>query len=311
MSAYLTHLSFGLKNYKCMDEGEVKSCISLHRHAYFYGLAGPDIFFYNLFHIPFGQKKAGCMIHDHRSGAFIENMCLSLQKLFGEKKEIGIAYLAGFICHYEIDAATHPYVYDILDEKSGLKSAGRHFELEAAYDVYASVSMLAKLPSGIKQNRILSLTSLEKEVVTGLITRAYTKTFSKDAKGIYKVLPAVCNPYHMTRLEMKATFLCTYFAVTVLHDRFAVAEKALRFLEKFFIGHSVLSALFCNDEVYDLTIGNWAVYRNLCEDGLLETLKVMDRYEKWCLSSSCVNREKLMQVVGNKSYHTGKELEEE
>lgn len=290
MSAYLTHLSFGIKNYQCMDDGLVRKCIKSNRHAYFYGLSGPDFFFYDLPNCIHGRKKAGSLLHDEKSGAFIENMFLALKDYSGKEKEIGIAYLAGFICHYEIDSQTHPEIYEQIGEEPDLKGSGRHYELEAAYDVYASVAILGKLPSRLKQNRIMRLNKAQKRVITNLYQEAFFQTY---------------HEYRLTKFSMGIAYACATLAITCLRDPYGISEKILCRIEKCIFGYPVLSPLFCNDNTYDVTVEDWERYRINCEKGLIETLSVMDYYEEWLVWESAESFRKLNEAIGDKSYHFG------
>lgn len=271
------------------------------------GLAGPDFFFYDLADFVFG-KKSGTMLHEERTGTFLKNLFLFMQDLKGEKLEIATAYVAGFLCHYEIDCFTHPYIYAVIGEKSGMKGSGRHFEMEAAFDVYASVSMLGRLPSKVQQSRILSLKKKEASVVAELFTKAYGETYGdRERKKIFGRI-GKGSKYGFKKWEWKRAYLSSMVAVTCLHDKAGKREKCLRPIEKMVLGFPFVSPLFCNDYTYNLTISDWAEYRNLCENGMLETCKVLETFSNWLESGEAVDFLLLLEKVGNKSYHTGREI---
>lgn len=82
----------------------LKEIIRKNPNAYHMGLQGPDIFFYYL--NPYMRKRKNniCnILHEKNTGAFFDNLLEYTVVLETEDREICLAYIAGFLCHYALD----------------------------------------------------------------------------------------------------------------------------------------------------------------------------------------------------------------
>ena len=95
--------------------------------AFSFGLLGPDPFLFNL---PFICRYSSIM-HRERAGEFL----LALARRCHNRKQF--SYLAGFLCHYALDAQTHPLIVRMShkDHGSGWKGSMMHIALEHRLDV--------------------------------------------------------------------------------------------------------------------------------------------------------------------------------
>ena len=78
------------------------------RDVFAFGLLGPDPFlFYRCFVPPFVHRvnRYSSVMHRERTGDFL----IELARRSRRNQEL-FAYLAGFLCHYALDATTHPYI---------------------------------------------------------------------------------------------------------------------------------------------------------------------------------------------------------
>lgn len=141
MPAIMTHDFFGKDVY---DE-----CFSLigmtadERDAFLLGNQGPDPLFYIIIDPALKDfRNVGDVMHHDRPTSLICGMRLAFEALDGNDRASGRAYAAGFLCHYLLDAAMHPFVYaqqyGICDAGvAGLdRSAGSyvHAEIERDFD---------------------------------------------------------------------------------------------------------------------------------------------------------------------------------
>ncbi|MGI6230756.1 MAG: hypothetical protein ACOYJL_07620 [Tractidigestivibacter sp.] len=82
------------------------------RDAFALGCQGPDPLFYLEIH-PLMAKWApiGNLMHEERPASLLASLRIAADKLPRSEQSIGRAYLAGFSCHWLLDATIHPFVY--------------------------------------------------------------------------------------------------------------------------------------------------------------------------------------------------------
>ena len=90
-----------------------------------FALFGPDPWF--VFR-PWKEKR-GRMMHTRKTGAFLSGLAERARQERGtEAGEQLFSYLAGFLCHYTLDACAHPYIIWQTTEVCRRKGAHRAFE---------------------------------------------------------------------------------------------------------------------------------------------------------------------------------------
>ena len=97
------------------------------RDIYNFGLLGPDPYlFYRWYVPPFRHRvnRYSAVMHRERTGGFLTELA---RRAVGDRAVV--SYLCGFLCHYALDAATHPYI----NEKAGY-SAVMHMAIEHRLD---------------------------------------------------------------------------------------------------------------------------------------------------------------------------------
>ncbi len=126
MPAVYAHALFGKKVYKCL-EGECKDTIRKYKKYYILGLQGPDIlFFYRpVYHNK--VNKIGIGIHRENIEVFIKK-AVDTVKIYGTDSP-ECAYVLGFICHYMLDSASHPFV-DSEIKRTGVD----HITIESEFE---------------------------------------------------------------------------------------------------------------------------------------------------------------------------------
>lgn len=284
-----------MENYKRLKESELKEVLQKHRKAYTLGLLGPDIFFYNLLDAPLGKKKPGEMLHLFRTNRFFRNMIEGIEKLDGEKREAGIAYLTGFIGHYLLDVHCHPYVYSHIDRRNPIKEVGEHFMLEAAMDVYFCRKYYKKNPIAIPSVPLIRISKMERKVISQLVSEAYNQT------------------YEFPRLSMGSMqFVLALgpIAMRVLRDRYRRRERVLRFLEERVFGFPFLSPMFVNNRRYGIGKEEFSIFQSLFKEGRKEYARIMPEINQMVKQQGDYEvKKKILQKLQNRSYHTGEECE--
>lgn len=120
MPASYAHQCFGDA---VLKKTSVPSLIQKHIDYYNLGLQGPDLLFY--FHPTKTNpiNKKGSRMH--------EEPAKQMFRWFSEEKdERKIVYLLGFICHFTLDAACHPYINQWVKEKGW-----GHYAIERELDM--------------------------------------------------------------------------------------------------------------------------------------------------------------------------------
>lgn len=116
------HLSFGQEVRSSLAEEARKR---LEDVPYRFALVGPDPWFT---YKPWRGKRQGRgrMMHTTRPGLFLTALAEEARK--SECPEDMYSYLAGFLCHYALDAAAHPYIIRLTTTEPRKKGAHRAFE---------------------------------------------------------------------------------------------------------------------------------------------------------------------------------------
>lgn len=114
------HKSMGRKVYK-------KLGMKLDLRAFRFGLLGPDPY---LFCLPVICRYSSIM-HRRRTGAFLLEMAKRC------RTNSQFSYLAGFLCHYALDSATHPLIIQLAQKDHGDNWIGSmmHIAIEHRMDV--------------------------------------------------------------------------------------------------------------------------------------------------------------------------------
>ena len=118
MPAFYTHYIFGKLGYKDLEESMLKEIIRRHKKVYAFGLSGPDIFFYFAVDQLLLRRTPGSRMHEEKCGIFLRRMLNEALALPVQEREIGLAYLAGFIGHYALDVSCHPHVYAYIEKEA-------------------------------------------------------------------------------------------------------------------------------------------------------------------------------------------------
>lgn len=105
MPTTFTHDLFGKRVYQKMPE-EMRRLVKAHGELYRIGLHGPDILFY----YGIGKNRVnqqGVRLHREAAAPFFLRGAYLIQR---DKNQGLLAYLLGFVCHFMLDSACHPYI---------------------------------------------------------------------------------------------------------------------------------------------------------------------------------------------------------
>ena len=97
-----------------------------------YALSGPDDWAYVRFWLPWKwmrYRKRARIMHEQKTGQFFNHLADTAKHASAEQKDLLFAYTAGYLCHFYLDSAVHPYILDRTASDSV-----RHTALERELD---------------------------------------------------------------------------------------------------------------------------------------------------------------------------------
>lgn len=291
MPAYITHYTCGILNYRESKDGSMKDIIRRHPHAYCVGLAGPDVFFYDFFDLIRPGMSIGTMLHEEKTGLFLKNLFLCANELTGAKKEIALSYFIGFVGHYMLDCSAHPLVYELTgnDTKKNLAS---HFRYEGAMDVYIAREFLGRDVAKISAPRLTHLKRREEATIKRLLKSALNRTYQ--------------DRHPISYLQISINFFCYHAITFLIKDDSGIREKLYGPIEKRLLGFAFASALFVNNNTYDVTKTDYLMFRERFKQGLQDFKTCMSVLDDVLQAKAC--NQKLFDCIGSRSYHTGKDI---
>lgn len=123
MPTTYAHDLFGKKVYPKLTV-EIQKVIRRNTNLFRIGLHGPDILFYDM--LKPKVTGTGIIMHKEIAAPFFERGMALVRQTHDERL---LAYLLGFGCHYLLDSACHPYVYEMAE-----RNVISHTLLEKEFD---------------------------------------------------------------------------------------------------------------------------------------------------------------------------------
>lgn len=133
-----------------------------------WGLQGPDPLFFLS-----AASPAGGRMHRGAPEGMTAAMLRQLLALpEGPARRTAAAWMAGFLCHYALDRAVHPYVLSRLEEMAprmpGARGNACHYQIETDMDI--DLLLLAGRPAGeTDPGRGMGLMPWQKEIIAGML----------------------------------------------------------------------------------------------------------------------------------------------
>lgn len=221
----------------------VAANVTEYRKLYNIGCQGPDIFFY---YLPGALKRdlrgIGSKMHKQNVGDFMRAMTEGLVQLQGESRYAGFAYFAGYLTHYALDCATHPYVYYRTGflregEEKGrrFKYLANHLRFETAIDTLLFKMVAGKKP---KDEKLWELVHVDKSTArdtANFIGKSINQAYGVGIGG-KNVFTAMSYMAFMTRL---------------MQSNRGMRKRVLGVGEKIFLRDMVTSNLIHPQEIRD------------------------------------------------------------
>lgn len=328
MPGFTAHYIFGVEMYHKITDPSIKKMIKQNLGPYRFGLQGPDLFFYNPFHVLYSDdRNIGKLMHETKVSQFFRNYLNLAEKLRNASdRATALSYFYGFVCHYTLDTIIHPYVYDRSDyvpddERSAKDSFSMHTYIEGLMDTILLNDHFGKKPSKFHQTRTLSLSKREYQLLSALMVKAVNLTYFNGKKEE--------RIFQTHRFSLLLSILSIKLGTWILHDKVGIKKKLTNFLEKRFMEEVVVSHLIgldYYDDSIDANNKSKALWKNpwdtsitsnksvseLMDDAAIKFVDyeaVLKSYAIAMLSKDKkVRREKkeaLLTTLGNLSYHSG------
>lgn len=149
MADFVTHFLFGTR---AISVFPVPAKLAAERRpaVFYWGLQGPDPLFYRKIMVGSPLHKYGNRMHSERTDELFFAFSRAVNRLTGETRAIAEAYFYGFLCHYALDCAIHPYVYcrqtECLEDDPTLSASAVHCQIESDID-YALYERIKEAPA--------------------------------------------------------------------------------------------------------------------------------------------------------------------
>lgn len=206
MPNVLTHGLMAQQIKKQLSEQKILAAMDAHQDVYLFASNGPDfLFYYNVW--PWlDQKRAkevgdhGELMHHEKINEFIDTMIAIAQKQDNEKnKQIMIAFIAGYLCHWALDSVAHPFVFYRSGDLKG-KQKYDHYRYESAIDSKIVQLVYQQKLSKYPTYKFMNMKPYQEKVVAFLVSHAHQKVYQstltkqecltcmKHAKQVLRVL---------------------------------------------------------------------------------------------------------------------------
>jgi hypothetical protein len=259
------------------------------------GTQGPDIFFY---YAPGFVKErcrgVGSMIHHADFRKFFMEMAR------WTKQPAVFAYLTGFLVHYTVDVAAHPFV-NACTENEGItdmqkSAAHRHFE--TVTDVLMLERLRGQQPSEIAQSKLIAAPKEQKQAAAVVFAQAVQKVYARGLKpqDVYHAMG------YMTAITR------------MLESSAGRRKRAVAFFEDKLAGARIFSSMVHMQRVEEtrdyLNLGRetWKEGRSesfpqLFEKAVAQAVRLITALDEYRRGE--MPRRQLAQLIGNYSLSTG------
>lgn len=185
MPATYAHYRFGSQMLQLMP-ADISRTAKRYRRLYDVGLHGPDIFFFYRPGLPGKTRVLGHKFHIQSGKEFFGRVCRGLRL---EPSEAACAYLYGTLCHYALDAASHPYVEAQCQD--GLLT---HARLETEFDAFLLDKDGKRTSDQRDLSRHIRLTKGESQIVARFYPGAEVKQVHSSVKSMAAIRKLLALP---------------------------------------------------------------------------------------------------------------------
>ena len=167
MPGLFTHILSAEEAVKKVEQPEIKKLISENYREFLLGAQGPDFFeYHNIW--PWKKNddvsRMSAFFHTRTIGQSIGTMLSRVLQMPEEEIPAMTAYMMGYVLHYCIDAALHPYIFyrtgaDIQSVQGPERFPAYHKRLECEIDILLLESMRNSTPDQYKPSERIDVSA--------------------------------------------------------------------------------------------------------------------------------------------------------
>lgn len=271
MPNIITHTLFAQEIFDKVDEN-THDLFEPRLHLLEIGSNGPDfLFFHGMNPKDFFKKSdlrvSGSMFHAGHVNEFYQKALISIRNEVDEEiKKDMITYVCGHLCHWALDATSHPYVFYRTGTCKG-KSAWYHHRFESLMD---AIMLKVKKECTIKDFKFYEISDASKEE-TRAIARIYVP-------AIRQILGFEIKPH-----QIMESLKDWHFIESLFYDASGDKLKALQTLETFTKAYNSLSGYIVPnepDDPYDVMNLLHTRWVHPSDDTMVSTESFFDLYDK-------------------------------
>lgn len=308
MPNIITHTLFAQEIFDKVDEN-THDLFEPRLHLLEIGSNGPDfLFFHGMNPKDFFKKSdlrvSGNMFHAGHVNEFYQKALISIRNEADEEiKKDMMTYICGHLCHWALDATSHPYVFYRTGTCKG-KSAWYHHRFESLID---AIMLKVKKECTIKDFKFYEISDASKEE-TRAIARIYVP-------AIRQILGFEIKPH-----QIMESLKDWHFIESLFYDASGDKLKALQTLETFTKAYNSLSGYIVPnepDDPYDVMNLLHTRWVHPSDGTMVSTESFFDLYDKSQLLAmeairlflaACVNPDldgDLLNLIQDRNYNLG------
>ena len=240
MPSFWTHAAFAWECHQLlthlhesgMPVGGSASAILHCPHPFYTGMQGPDLFF---FYPPtaLGRIRLSSLLHTKRTASLLCSLLEIAHSFPPEDRPCALSYAWGFLGHYLLDSATHPFVYAHAGTHRSAKNLCAHNALESDLDGWSVRRSLGVSICHLPRPNSYQLTKKERRILSSLFSQTVGEVWGLSLS------PALVG----------RAFRSMEIATGLLYDAQGRKATLARFLERP-LGHPYFSPLFLGESRY-------------------------------------------------------------
>ena len=315
MPGLITHYICGQRVLAALPPN-VASSITEHHKLYNIGCQGPDIFFYYLPGVLRRELRGiGSKMHKQNVGNFMHAMAEGLVQLEGESRNAGFAYFAGYLTHYALDCAVHPYVYYrsgfMREGEKGrkLKYLANHLRFESAVDTLMFKMVVGKRPRDEKLWKLVHVDRRTARDTANFIGKSINQAYGVEIGG-KNVFSAMSHMAFVTR---------------IMQSNRGMRKRVLGLGEKIFLRDMIGANLIHHQEIrdgLDYLNEEKTLWRDPCDEATEHMESFTELFEMaadeaaelinclWGYMHNNVTLEDLIEKLGDRSLSSGRPISE-
>ena len=183
-------------------------------------------------------KHIGSRLHEEKVNAFFHSMLRQAEEEKNSlKKEMAIAYIGGFLCHYIFDSTMHPYIYDTAGfdpyEPNSSAVRGAHAHLETLLDTWLIQYYKGRKRFKVRKAAIVvQLSMKEADFLVRFLSESINRTYYKGSR----------EKYGTTEKFVKNALILYRITCDLFHDTTGRKRRVLEGVERHTLKYPLVSS---------------------------------------------------------------------